>query len=225
VADAIPLFEDALKRREAKFGADNPYTKATRAHLAVMRKLPPQSAPYAARLSLVAGALERGDLKAAEARGRQVVTARRRLLGAESPDLASALVFLGRAQLIQRKFTDAETTAREALAILHKTRPDEAPTAGAKSLVGGALLGQGKYAEAEPLLREGYDGMRQREAQIPAASRGRLTEALERLVQLYEAWGKPDEAAKWRKELEARRPSGPKVDPGPPKAPAGKGAG
>jgi hypothetical protein len=24
---------------------------------------------------------------------------------------------------------------------------------------------------------------------------------LERLVQLYDAWGKPDEAAKWRKEL------------------------
>jgi len=26
---------------------------------------------------------------------------------------------------------------------------------------------------------------------------------VERLVQLYEAWDKPDEAARWRKELEA----------------------
>ena len=33
--------------------------------------------------------------------------------------------------------------------------------------------------------------------------RQHLTEALERLVQLYDAWDKPDEAAKWRKELEA----------------------
>lgn len=31
----------------------------------------------------------------------------------------------------------------------------------------------------------------------------RLTEAAERLVQLYDEWGKPAEAAKWRKELAA----------------------
>ena len=30
-----------------------------------------------------------------------------------------------------------------------------------------------------------------------------LKAPIERLVQLYEAWEKPDEAAKWRKELEA----------------------
>jgi hypothetical protein len=32
-----------------------------------------------------------------------------------------------------------------------------------------------------------------------------LTEALERLVQLYDAWVKPAEAAKWRQELGAHR--------------------
>ena len=225
VGDAIPLFEDALKRREAKLGTDNPSTKSTRSHLAVMRKLPPQSAPYAARLSLAAGAQERGDLKAAETRGRMVVTARRRLMGADHPDLAGALVFLGRTQLLSRKFVEAESVTREALAILQKARPDEAPTAGAASLLGGALLGQQRYAEAEPMLREGYEGMKSREAQIPAAHKGRLTEALERLVQLYDAWGKPDEATKWRRELEARRPSGPKVDPDTPKRPAGSESG
>ena len=31
----------------------------------------------------------------------------------------------------------------------------------------------------------------------------RLTEALERLVQLYDAWGKKDKAEEWRKKLEA----------------------
>ena len=31
----------------------------------------------------------------------------------------------------------------------------------------------------------------------------RRLEALERLAQLYDAWGEPDEAAKWRTELEA----------------------
>ena len=31
-----------------------------------------------------------------------------------------------------------------------------------------------------------------------------LVEALERLVRFYDYWGKPEEAAKWRKELEKR---------------------
>jgi hypothetical protein len=31
----------------------------------------------------------------------------------------------------------------------------------------------------------------------------RLTEAAQRLVRLYEAWGKPDEATRWRKEVNA----------------------
>ena len=45
----------------------------------------------------------------------------------------------------------------------------------------------------------------QREATIPAAAKARLTEALERLVQLAQATGRHEQAAKWRKELEARQ--------------------
>ena len=71
-----------------------------------------------------------------------------------------------------------------------------------QSLLGGSLLGQKNYAGAEPLLLAGYEGMKEREAKIPPQGKPRLTEALERLVQLYDAWGKPDEAAAWRKRLE-----------------------
>jgi hypothetical protein len=74
------------------------------------------------------------------------------------------------------------------------------------SALGACLLGQKKYAEAEPLLLKGYEGLRQHEERIPASfRRTRLTEALGRLVQLYDEWAKPDEAAKWRKELEAAK--------------------
>jgi hypothetical protein len=45
--------------------------------------------------------------------------------------------------------------------------------------------------------------MKQREKTIPAEGKARIPEAIERLVQLYEAVAKPEEAAKWRKELEA----------------------
>ena len=70
-------------------------------------------------------------------------------------------------------------------------------------MLGGSLLGQKKYAEAEPLLLAGHAGMKQRVKTIPEQGRVYLREAVERLVQLYEATGKTDEAAKWRKELEA----------------------
>jgi hypothetical protein len=68
-------------------------------------------------------------------------------------------------------------------------------------LLGGSLLGQKMFAEAEPLLLQGYAGIKERESAIPLVSRVRLTEAVERLVRLYDDWGKPDEAAKWRARL------------------------
>lgn len=68
-------------------------------------------------------------------------------------------------------------------------------------------MGQKKYTEAEPILLKGYEGMKQRDAKIPKEGKVRLTEAVTRLVQLYDAWGKPAEAAKWRKELSQRKPT------------------
>jgi hypothetical protein len=88
-------------------------------------------------------------------------------------------------------------------------QPDDWTTFNAQSMLGCALLGQKNYPEAEPLLKGGYEAMQQREAKIHPQGRSRLTEALERLVPLYEAWGKKDEAAKWRKKLEDHSQSKP----------------
>ena len=73
-------------------------------------------------------------------------------------------------------------------------------------MLGGALLGQQKYEEAEPLLLKGYQGMSERETSMPAPALFRLTEALERLVRLYQATNKKDEAAEWQAELAKRQP-------------------
>ena len=43
--------------------------------------------------------------------------------------------------------------------------------------------------------------MKQREDRIPAASKVRLKQAIERLVRLYEATGQPEKAAEWSKKL------------------------
>ena len=47
--------------------------------------------------------------------------------------------------------------------------------------------------------------MKQRETTMPPAAKMRLTEALERLVRLYEATGNAAEAERYRKELTARK--------------------
>jgi hypothetical protein len=43
---------------------------------------------------------------------------------------------------------------------------------------------------------------KQRAASIPADRKVRLREGIERLVQLYDGWGKKDKADRWRKQLE-----------------------
>jgi eukaryotic-like serine/threonine-protein kinase len=124
----------------------------------------------------------------------------RKALPKDSPQLAGLLAQIGSRLLEQKKWTEAEPLLRECLAIREKTQPDVWSTFNTKSLTGGALLGQKKYADAEPLLLAGYEGMKQREKTIPEQGKIRLPEAVERLVQLYEATGKTDEAARWQAE-------------------------
>ena len=47
--------------------------------------------------------------------------------------------------------------------------------------------------------------MQDREAKIPANAKSRLTEAVQRLIDLYTAWDKPDEAAKWKEMLDMEK--------------------
>jgi hypothetical protein len=43
--------------------------------------------------------------------------------------------------------------------------------------------------------------MKAREARIPPPGKPRLADAAERVVRLYEEWGKKDKAAEWRTRL------------------------
>ena len=96
--------------------------------------------------------------------------------------------------------------AREAIDLYEKNekkRPDESDwiLPHAKNVLGGALLGQKKYAEAEPLLVQGYEGMKRAEATMTAQWRYRLPEAGERVVRYYEETGQPEKAREWRERL------------------------
>jgi len=114
------------------------------------------------------------------------------------------------------KFAEAEAMARECLALREKQIPDSWRAFNARSLLGGSLLGQKKYAEAEPLLVSGYVGMEQREDQIPAGGKSHLKEALRRLVQLYETTDQSEKAAQWRQKLAEANKAEASKQPGTP---------
>ena len=112
-----------------------------------------------------------------------------------------SLAELTRDRLLDGKFAEAEGLARKCLAQREREIPDDWRTFNARGLLGGALLGQKKYAEAEPLLLSGYEGMKQREDKIPTEGKPRLKETLQRLVQLYEATAQSERATEGKRKL------------------------
>jgi len=98
----------------------------------------------------------------------------------------------------QRKFTQSEALAREALELERKKQPEDWQRFRAESLLGASLLGQKRYTDAEPLLLEGYQGMLARKDRMAVRDHYHLDSARKWLVDLYEAWDKPEKAAEWR---------------------------
>jgi tetratricopeptide (TPR) repeat protein len=226
--EAITLLEQVRDARVKKLGADHPDTLTTLNNLAeayqdagkLEQALPlfEQAArgvekrqfvhQYAGRIigSLSTCREQLKQCEPAEAWRRKWLAVVRERAGPESAAYAGELAALGNNLLLQRKHAEAEQTLRECLALCAKQEPDAWTTFNTNSLLGGALVGQQKYAEAAPPLKEGYEGMKQRAARMPPRSRQvLLTEALERLVRLSVATGEKEEAARWRRELDAVR--------------------
>jgi serine/threonine protein kinase/tetratricopeptide (TPR) repeat protein len=112
--------------------------------------------------------------------------------GAESPQTASVLVSLGLIRLRRQKADEAEPLLREALRIYEKQAPEAWYRFDAQSRLGECLAARARYAEAEPLLLAGYEGLRRRAGEVPPGGNS-LAEAGGRVVRLYEAWGQPEE--------------------------------
>jgi hypothetical protein len=220
---ALPLLETTHKLMEAKLGVDHPNTLISMTALALgyraagkLKQSLPLLQEAAAGMEKKhfehenAGGIVNGligcyeelkQLDHAEAWRRKWLAVVKERAGADSPAYSAELAGLGLNLIQQKKWTDAEAALRESLAIRQKKEPDAWTTFNTQSMLGQALLGQKKYADAEPLLVHGYEGMQQRVAKMPPQSKARLTEALDRLVQLYEATGKKTEADQWRKKL------------------------
>lgn len=87
------------------------------------------------------------------------------------------------------------------MSIYESKNPDQWERFRCKSLLGITLADQKKYSEAEKLLIDGYQGMLQRRAKIPAFSQDSLVDSGKAIVQMYERWEKQDKAAEWRRKI------------------------
>jgi tetratricopeptide (TPR) repeat protein len=141
--------------------------------------------------------IQQGKLPEAEAISRDRVERLRTRLPADDPKLADALWRLADSLLNQQRFAEAEPPAREALAIKEKKCPDDWWKFSQRTILGNCLLGQKKYAEAEPLFLSGYEGMKH-ERKGPKDRQRSSWRALQCLARICELTGRSDEAAKWR---------------------------
>ncbi len=119
----------------------------------------------------------------------------------EHPRIARVLASLGELKLAQDNYSDAEAYLRQALQIRDKATPNAWERYYAQSLLGDALAGQRKYAEAEPLLLSGYRGLLQRRDLMPFESKANVQRARQEIARLYNQWGKSEQAADWRDDV------------------------
>jgi tetratricopeptide (TPR) repeat protein len=180
-ADAIPLQAEAVKLSETQLGTDHPDTLYAMDGLAMTYE---QARRFADALPLRQETLKR----------------RRSKLGPDDPNTLASMNNLAR-DYLDVKPSEAEPLMRESLALHDKKFPDDWSTFETRSLLGASLMSQKKYAEAEPFLIQGYEGLTARAAKIPASSQKVVPEALGRVGQLYDDWGKKDKAQEWRKKL------------------------
>jgi eukaryotic-like serine/threonine-protein kinase len=141
-----------------------------------------------------------GKYSLAETQAAQVLAGQRHALGSDQSDTMASAADLALALVSQREFAESEALAREAMDTFRRIQPDDWQRFRSESLLGASLAGQKKYAEAEPLLLEGYRGMVVRKDRIDVPDRYHLDRAREWIVQLYHARGKQEKAEEWRKK-------------------------
>ncbi len=126
-------------------------------------------------------------------------------LGADHTETLSTMNSLLTAYLDGRRWSEAEAVGRECLALRERKAPDEWWRFHTMSQLGAALAGQKRYLEAEPMLVGGHAGLRARAARLPTARKTLLAESAGRVVALYDAWGRTEEAVEWRRTLARER--------------------
>ncbi len=216
LSEAIPLLEEALRLARASLGTEhfltvrttfnlaNAYAESGRASEAI--PLLEHAVKFSSNLESIRELAyvyrQTGKFNLAEPRYREYVNERRKETTTNRIDLARGLGSLGECLLLEEKYPEAEAVLRESLQIYNQQEPTTWERFKISSRLGMALFGQKKYGEAEPLVLEGYQGVKDGKSRS-RGDRDARKAAGERIVQLYAKWGKPDLASVWKRKLSA----------------------
>lgn len=193
MADALSSLGELL-RTKGKYAESE---SMLRAALEVARRLNGENSPRVAIALSYLGQLLylKGDYAEAEEAANRSLALCRELLPAGHPGYAGPMTTLGLIMNRTGRSIQAESILRQALAIRERVLPKgHWQIAATQGALGECLTSQKRYAEAEPLLIQSYDAVKQTQGE----QNPRTLEARERLANLYEAWGKPIEAGRYR---------------------------
>jgi serine/threonine-protein kinase len=137
-AEAVPLLERSLARREEVYGRNDPLVGDTLNSLGELRR-------------------KKADYAEAERVLRRALALRRAALGRESEPVAESLHQLGVVLTETGRFTEAEPLFTESLAIRRKLLGRHPDVAESSSALAFNLFDQGDRDAAEPLLRESLE--------------------------------------------------------------------
>jgi non-specific serine/threonine protein kinase/serine/threonine-protein kinase len=184
--EAEPLLHEALEASGPRYGPKHPYTL----HL---------------RHMLTRALFEQGRYEEARSEGRKTLELRREAFTAGPEHIGRSLLVLGAVEVQAGRAAAAEPLLEEALSVFRKATPAKDDLVGeAENWLGACLAARGLREKAEPLLTGGYEKL--------AAARGvgpaQLKRALDHVVRLYEGWGKPEQAARWRARQPVPAPGG-----------------
>ncbi len=171
--EAESLFREALSINRKILGAGHPEVATNLNNLALLHR-------------------QKGDLDQAESLFREIIEIDRKNLGDFHPYVAGDMRSLAAVLMSKGDHKSAEEYLRQGLEIQRKTFPEKNwQIATTKLLMGACLIGQRRFREAEslllgafPIIQENF-GSTHRRTQV----------AIQDIINLYGAWGKPEKAA------------------------------
>ena len=182
--------------------------EAFRETLEIHRELGGEDSPDTAmaKRNLAGTLVELGQLGEAEQLAREALAHFRRVHGDRYLNTAGVMRVLGLVLVKKGQAEQAESILRDCVDALRSLSLPEADAwrlARAESTLGECLTALQRFDEAEPVLVGAYEALLGAKGEAFAAT----VTALQRVITLYDAWGKPEQAAEWRAKLPPTQPA------------------